>query len=254
MNSSAVVVATDGRPSLTRTGPLRARSKRPLLAITTRSVRSRSTGLAGCLEGAPGAVGARAAGLAPDHLAAQEQAEAVLQDPDHVGRQRAVGLAAEVGHVDGDAAARLELLDALGEDVLEHREVLDVGGRDVALAELGLVGLPREVGRRGDHEGHRRRPHAVHRAGVADVDLVDHAGGSTVSSALSIGRGEPAVEAAGVVVLPPGHAEGGRGRRSPSLRAWVHRGQPSRRSRHTNGPYGGGVTAVRTGRGYRRRQ
>ena len=83
-----------------------------------------------------------------------------------------------------------ELVDALGEHVLEHREVLDVGGRDVALAQLRLVGLPGEVRRRGDHQRHRRRPHAVHRAGVAHVDLVDHPGGSTVSSVLRVGAGK----------------------------------------------------------------
>src|SRR3546814_12773691 len=50
MNSSAVVVGSAGSPRAARTDGLTARSKRPLLAITTRSVRSRSNGFAGCLN------------------------------------------------------------------------------------------------------------------------------------------------------------------------------------------------------------
>ena len=46
MNSSVVMVLSDGRPSPWRCAVVRARSKRPLLAITTLSVMSRSTGLA----------------------------------------------------------------------------------------------------------------------------------------------------------------------------------------------------------------
>ena len=239
MNSSAVVVASDGRPSAVRFGPLTARSKRPLLAITTRSVRSRSTGLAGCLNDPQAQLPPAPRALRQIDLAAQQQPQAVLQDPDDVGRQGSVGLAAEVGHVDGDAAAGLELGDALGEDVFEHREVLDVGGGDVALAKLLLVGLAGEVGRRGDHQRHRRRPHAVHRSGVADVDLIDDAGRLDGVVAAHGGGGEPGVEAAGIVVLAAGHAERGRGRRSLALRVVPgsgHRGQPSRRSRHTTDP------------------
>ena len=47
MNSSAVVVARCGRPSRWRLARGTARSNRPLDATITRSVRSRSTGLAG---------------------------------------------------------------------------------------------------------------------------------------------------------------------------------------------------------------
>ena len=130
-----------------------ARSKRPLLAMMTRSVRSRSTGLAGLWK-VPHAQEPQAPrALAPDDLAAQQQAEAVLEDGDDVGRERAVRLAAEVGHVDRDAPARLELVDALGEDVVEHLEVVDVAGRDVADPQLQLVLLAGEVGRRGDDQG-----------------------------------------------------------------------------------------------------
>ncbi len=47
MNSSLLSEISEGRPRAWRTGRDRARSNRPLLAMTTRSVRSRSTGLAG---------------------------------------------------------------------------------------------------------------------------------------------------------------------------------------------------------------
>src|SRR3546814_595830 len=158
----------------------------------------------------------------------------------HVGRERAVGLATEVGHVHSDAPARLELRDALGEDVFQHREVLDVGRRDVALAELLLVGLAGEVGRRGDHQSDRRRTDAVHVAGVAHVDLVDDARGLDRVVAAKRGRGEAGVEAAGIVVLALGHAERRRGRGSLALRArlrtYGHHFRPSRRSRHTSDP------------------
>ena len=116
MNSSLVSEISDGRPARRRAGREQARSNRPLLAMTTRSVTSRSTGLAG-LRNEPHAHDPLAPScLVPDDLAPQQQAEAVLQDGDDVGGQRPVRLAAQVGHVDGDAAAGLERAHALGED------------------------------------------------------------------------------------------------------------------------------------------
>ena len=47
MNSSALAVPSDGSPRVDLSAADSARSKRPLDAITTRSVRSRRTGLAG---------------------------------------------------------------------------------------------------------------------------------------------------------------------------------------------------------------
>ena len=47
MNSSRVMEGTEGNPRWARWRAVRARSKRPLLAITTRSLRSRRTGLVG---------------------------------------------------------------------------------------------------------------------------------------------------------------------------------------------------------------
>src|SRR5918997_1838218 len=128
MNSSVMRVLSDGRPSARRCLTDRARSKRPLLATTTRSVMSRRTGFAAPRNDphAPGAAGALA--LLPDELAPEQQAEPVLEDADDVGREAAVRLAPEVGDVDGDAAARLERPHALGEHVLQQLEVLEVRG------------------------------------------------------------------------------------------------------------------------------
>jgi hypothetical protein len=47
MNSSREIVASNGSPHFSRSRTDRARSNRPLLAMTTRSVRSRRTGFAG---------------------------------------------------------------------------------------------------------------------------------------------------------------------------------------------------------------
>jgi len=71
--------------------------------------------------------------------------QVVLQDGHDVGGQAAVGLAAEVGHVDRYAPARLEHPLALGEDVTQQRQVLDVGARHALAVELLLVLLPGEV-------------------------------------------------------------------------------------------------------------
>jgi hypothetical protein len=65
-----------------------------------------------------------------------------LEDADHVVGQGPVGLAPEVGDVDGEAAAGLEDASALGEDVAQHGEELDVGGGDVTLAAGLLVLFP----------------------------------------------------------------------------------------------------------------
>ena len=84
--------------------------------------------------------------LLPDDLAPQ-QVPLSLQEVDDVPRQRAVGLAPEVGHVDGDPAPGRELGEALREDGVEHAEVGVVVGRDVTDPEGGLVLLAGEVGR-----------------------------------------------------------------------------------------------------------
>ncbi len=99
----------------------------------------------GRAEGAPGARAAGALALAPHDLAPRQQVQVVLEDGHDVGRQAPVGLAPEVGHVDGDAAARLERPLALGEDIAQQRQVLDVGARHPLAVELLLVLLPGEV-------------------------------------------------------------------------------------------------------------
>ena len=118
-------------------------------------------------ERSPCARAGGALALLPDQLAAQQQAEVVLEDADHVGRQAAVGLAAEVGDVDGDASAGLEGAHALGEHVGQHLEVLEVRGRDALALELLLVLLAGEVRRGGDDEGDGPVGDAVHVPSVA---------------------------------------------------------------------------------------
>ena len=104
-------------------------------------------GIGGRPEGAPGARAAGPFTFLPDDLAAGQQVQVVLEDGHDVGGQAAVRLAAEVGHVDRDAAARLEHPLALGEDVAQQRQVLHVGARHTLAVELLLVLLAGEVGR-----------------------------------------------------------------------------------------------------------
>ncbi len=123
--------------------------------------------IGGGAEGAPGAGAAGPFALLPHDLAPGQQVQVVLQDGHDVGGQAAVGLATEVGHVDRDAAARLEHALALGEDVAQQRQVLDVGAGHPLAVELLLVLLPGEVGGRGDDEGDRVVGHRLHPAGIA---------------------------------------------------------------------------------------
>jgi len=148
----------------------------------------------------------------PDHFTAQQQAEVVLQDGGHVGRQAAVRTAPQVGHVDGDAAAGLEGAHALPEHVAQHRQVVEVVAGDVTLAERGLVLLAGEVRRRRDHQGHRCVRHGGHVASVADVDDVEFAGFTERVVVADLGRREARVEVGRVVRLAFADAErrGGR--------------------------------------------
>ena len=174
MKSSALMLATEGRPALRRSLGLSARPKRPLLATMTRSVTSRSTGLAGERKDPQAHEPAGPVALLPDDLAPGQQVQVVLEDGHHVGGQAAVGLAAEVGHVDGDPPARLEHPLALGEHLAQELEVLEVGTRHPFTVELLLVLLAGEVGRRGDHQGHRVVGHGVHPPGVAADAGLEH--------------------------------------------------------------------------------
>ena len=147
MNSSASIVFSDGRPAPLAIGAAEraveaalARDDHAFGGVAQHRVR-------GAAERAPRAAARRAFALAPDDLAAQQQLELVLEDVDDVGGEAAVRLAAEVGDVHRDAAARLELARALGEHVGEQLEVLDVRARDAVALELLLVLLAREVGR-----------------------------------------------------------------------------------------------------------
>ena len=104
-------------------------------------------GVSGGAIGPPGTVAASPLGLLPDHLSSEQHPEVVLEDGGDVCGQVPEGFATEIGHVDGDAPSGLQHPDALGEDVTEHGEVVDVGSGDPVDAELGFVGLASEVGR-----------------------------------------------------------------------------------------------------------
>ena len=171
--------------------------------------------IARSLVGAPGTGSAGGLALLPDDLAPQQVAES-FEEVDHVPGQRPVGLPAQVGHVHGDATTWLQLVEALGEDVVEHPQVGVVVGRDCPDAEDGLVLLAGEVRRRGHHQGHRIVGHLappVHLPGVTHPDLVL---GLPVRHGAVIGdpgRGEAGIERGRVVGLPAPDPEGGGGRR-----------------------------------------
>ena len=147
----------------------------PCWRSTTRSLMSRSTGFA-ALRNEPHAHEP----LAPSPFCQissprSSRPRSSLEDADDVGGQAAVRLAAEVGDVDGDAPARLERADALGEDVAQQVEVLEVRRGHAVALELLLVLLAGEVRRRGHDEGDRAVGHAVHVAGVAEEERVGRA-------------------------------------------------------------------------------
>ena len=227
MNSSAVVVARWGRPSRSLVGCGRARSKRPLLAMHDPLGEVAQGGVARPLVRAPGAAAARAAGLLPDDLAPQQQPEAILQDGDDVGRQRAVGLATEVGDVDRDAPAGLERADALGEDRLQHLQVLEIASLVCGLRRArSRRPCPRSTGGEVTTSETDEAADAVHRAAVAQVDLVDDAGRLDGVVVAQDGGREPGVEVGRVVVLAPGDAERRGGGPAPALGSCGHGCQP----------------------------
>ena len=141
----------------------------------------------------------------------------MLEDADHIGGQAAVRLAAEVGDIDGDAASGLERAHALGEDVREHLQVLEVGGGDALAFELLLVLLAGEVRRRRDDEGDRTGGDPIHVAGVAvNERIVDRRRCRDAVVVGEPGRAEAVVEGRRVVTLAGADAEV-RGRRLAPL-------------------------------------
>ena len=132
----------------------------------------------------------------------------MLEDAQDVGGEAAVGTTPEVGHVDCDPAPGLEDPDALGEDIGEHLEVLEVGGGDPLGLELLLVGLPGEVGRRCDDEGHASVGDGRQVASVtAEEGLGDLRWRRDLPVVGELGRPESLVEAGGVVGLALGDPE-----------------------------------------------
>src|SRR2546423_593206 len=94
--------------------------------------------IAGALERSPRARAARRLALPPDDLAAHQQSE-VLQNLSYIPRKRPVRATAEVRHVDSNSTSRFENALALGEDIGEQLEVLDVRSRHTVLAQLLLI-------------------------------------------------------------------------------------------------------------------
>ena len=159
--------------------------------------------------------------LLPDDLAAQEQAEA-LENVDHVTRERAVGLAAEIGDVYRHAASGLELGAALREDVVQHLQVRQIVGGHRSHTESSLVLFTGEVGRGRHHQGHRLVGDvavAVHVAGVTYPDDVLRPGRRHVGVVGDYRCGEARVEVRRVMALAPADAEPGGSRGSPLARA-----------------------------------
>ena len=213
MNSSPGTVASPRG----RSGGPATRSKRPLLAMITRSVVSRSTGLAG----------ERNEPQAHDPLAprcfchttsprSSKRRSSCRIDVTSAARLR-YGRRPRLATLTAIRPPGSSVRTRLGEDVAQHREVLDVVGRHVALTERRLVLLAGEVRRRRDHECHRRVGHLVHVAGVADVDHVEFARRAERVVVADLGRLEAGVEVGGVVRLAASDTERG-GRRSHCVR------------------------------------
>ena len=132
----------------------------------------------------------------------------MLEDPDDIRRQAPVGLAAEVGDVDSDPPARLELADALGEHVAQQVEVVEVRGRHALALQLLLVLLAGEVRRRRHDEGDGSVGDPVHLAGVAVEERIRQV--DRLEDGLVLrehGWAEALVERRRVVALPRAHAE-----------------------------------------------
>ena len=194
-------------------------------------------GIAGPLEAAPRTAAGGAPGLLPDHLAPQQQPQAVLEYGDHVGGQGAVRAPSQVGDVHRDAPAGLQFADAFGEHVLQHLEIVDVAGGDVAVPHRLLVLLAGVVGRRGHHQRDRVVGHiaaGVHVAGVAHPQAVGAGVGPDLVGVADLRRREPLVERRGVVGLAAAHPEAGRGRAPPTPARPAH--GPSGRCREPSRP------------------
>ena len=225
MNSSTCAVPSDGSRSCWRSAAVSARSNRPLDAITTPLGDVSQHRVAGLLETAPRAAAGSTLGLLPDHLAAQQQSQSVLQYRGHICGQGAIGTASQVGDIHGDPAAGLQFADALREHVFEHLEVFDVAAGHVPVPNGLLVLLARKVRRGGDHESHRVVLHvaaAVHVASVTRPEPVHDRGRFDTVVAADFRHRESVVERRRVVALPPPHTEGGGGGAPPGRTGGTH--------------------------------
>ena len=210
-NSSLVIVDSCGSPTVWRASSGRgARSNRPFDAIDDTLGEVAQHRVRRLHVRAERARPRRALRLHPDDLAAQQQRELVLQDRGDVARERPVRLAAEVGDVHRDAPAGLEHPHAFGEDVAQHREVLEVASPGCRLRR-GRARTPCPRSTAVTSRPARpscRRPACMSRASPQIRSSRPRAHGLTVSSSRDLRRREPRVEVAGVVALAVARAEG----------------------------------------------
>lgn len=171
-------------------------------------------------ERTPGTRAAGRGGLPPDYLAPEQQTER-LEDPDDVSRQAAIGLSAQIGHIDGDAASRLQHPDAFGEDIMEQPEVLTVPIgylsfkviRPSRLDHRVLVFLPHEIGGRGNHQSDGAVGEFFHSPGVTQDRTLRFRPRSDLLVRVDNRRTEAGIESRRVVALSASRPKnGGTGR------------------------------------------
>ena len=223
MKSSVSTSLASGRPSLARWATDRARSKRPLLATMTRSVMSRSTGLA-ALRSEPQAHDP----LAPSAFCQISSPRS--SRPRSCSRMR-ITSADRLRYGLRPRLATLTAMRPPGSSVRTHSANTVVSmsrysrSDDGALApQLLLVLLAGEVRRRGHHQGHRADGHRVHVPGIAVDKRLGN--GCRRGDRVVGGHGgwrEAVVERPGVVTLPGADANV---RRDRSV-AGRHRLQPT---------------------------
>ena len=213
MNSSRNMVALEGSPCSWRWRAVRARSKRPLLAMTTRSVRSRRTGLPGRWNDPhaqePPAPRPFHQMTSPRSSRRRRFWRMSMTSADRERYGRRPRLATLTAMRPPGSSLSTHSPEHRG----EHLQVGLVGLGDVVGAQGGLVLLAGEVGGRGHHQGHGGVVDGGHGPGVAgDEDVDGLAAGTEGLVGRHHRRGEAVVE--------------GRGRHGPRAgppRSWMWR-------------------------------
>ena len=167
MKSSAPTLLSCGSPSLRRSLGLRARPKRPLLATMTRSVTSRSTGLA-AERNEPQAQEPLAPSpfchtISPRGRRCRSSCRMVMTSAARLRYGLRPRLATLTAMRPPGSSTRLHSANTSRSSA---RYSMYEPGHALAV-ELLLVLLPGEVGGRGDDEGNRVVGHRVHATGIA---------------------------------------------------------------------------------------